>query len=53
MIKAIWGIEKNNQLKADPNRSACFEDMIVAIENDGCLRISNIPTAINILTSAF
>ncbi len=37
MIKATWSVEKNNQLKADPNRNVCFEDMIVAIENDGLL----------------
>jgi hypothetical protein len=37
MVKAVWSIEKNNQLKADPNRNICFEDIIAAIENDGLL----------------
>jgi hypothetical protein len=46
MIRATWSNEKNNQLKADPNRSICFEDILVAIENDGLLADINHPNSL-------
>lgn len=37
MLKAVWSVEKNNQLKADSSRNICFEDIVAAIENGGLL----------------
>jgi hypothetical protein len=37
MFKAVWNVEKNNQLKADVERRICFEDVVAAIDSGGLL----------------
>jgi hypothetical protein len=37
MKKMIWSLEKNRELKNNPNRSICFEDIIAAIDSGGLL----------------
>jgi hypothetical protein len=37
MQRYHWSLEKNQELKANPNRAVCFEDIVAAIEGDGLL----------------
>lgn len=37
MRRITWSIEKNRQLKAQPERGVCFEDIVAAIEVGGLL----------------
>jgi hypothetical protein len=37
MSKFKWNVEKNLQLKNNPQRAVCFEDIVSAIENGGLL----------------
>jgi hypothetical protein len=37
MKQISWDIEKNRELKENPNRSICFEDIVAAIESGGLL----------------
>ena len=36
-MRLLWSIEKNNQLKAHPDRGICFEDIVAAIDQGGLL----------------
>jgi hypothetical protein len=37
MRQISWSPEKNRELKENPNRSVCFEDIVAAIESGGLL----------------
>jgi hypothetical protein len=37
MKQITWSEEKNRELKENPNRAVCFEDMVAAIEGGGLL----------------
>jgi hypothetical protein len=37
MKPITWSAEKNRELKENPNRSVCFEDIVAAIESGGLL----------------
>jgi hypothetical protein len=37
MKKMVWSLEKNRELKNNPNRSVCFEDIVAAIDSGGLL----------------
>ena len=37
MKTIVWGVEKNRELKSDPKRRICFEDIVAAIESGGLL----------------
>jgi len=37
MKTIVWSVEKNRELKSDPKRGICFEDIVAAIEGGGLL----------------
>jgi hypothetical protein len=37
MKTIVWSVEKNRELKSDPKRGICFEDIVAAIESGGLL----------------